>query len=156
MKFVDQQHFSREIKQGSPSRETLQENTLSLKYMFTKNVVFGLQPVFFEGFNVLLSFLVEKWYRTNMNLPQKTSFGSETCEIEPKVETWTCPSCPKSSKWGRNPPENKGLVLCWRQHNRILKSQIFCWLHKLRNTQGKLYGTSSRNIYLYIFIYRDI
>ena len=39
----------------------------------------------FDGFNVLLSFLAEKWYRSNMKLPQKASFGSETCEMEPKV-----------------------------------------------------------------------
>ena len=36
-------------------------------------------------FTVLLSFLAEKCYRTNMKLPQKASLGFETCETGPKV-----------------------------------------------------------------------
>ena len=55
-------------------------------YVFLRiNVVFYLQTMFFHSFNVLLSFLAEKEYRTNIKLPQKASFGPETCEIEPKV-----------------------------------------------------------------------
>ena len=56
--------------------------------MSTKNVVFGLQTTFLDGFNVLLSFLTQKWYRTNMKLPQQASFGPETCEVWPKVAIW--------------------------------------------------------------------
>ena len=53
-----------------------------------KKVVLGLQTAFFDSFNVLLSFLFEKCYRTNMQVPQKSSFGPETCEIAPKVPIW--------------------------------------------------------------------
>ena len=79
-----------------------------------------------------------------MKLPQKVSFGFEACEMGPTVGTWTCPSCPKGSKWGRNPPENKGLV--------------FRWLHKLRNTQGKKQESKKKEgekkkKYIYIYIY---
>ena len=55
---------------------------------FDENIVFGLQPTFFYSFHVLLSFLAEKLYRTNMKLPQKASFGSEMCEIGAKVAIW--------------------------------------------------------------------
>ena len=41
---------------------------------FTKNIVFCLQTRFCGSFNVLLSFLEEKWYRTNIKLPQKGQF----------------------------------------------------------------------------------
>ena len=50
-----------------------------------KKCCFGLQTAFFDSFNVLLNCLTEKWYRTNMKLPQKASFGPEACEILPKV-----------------------------------------------------------------------
>ena len=105
-------------------------------YFFRIFELFWILLVIFHGFNIILilfcfetvffGLLDAKPYRTIMKLPQKLSFGPEACEIWPKVGTWTCPSCPKSSKWGRNPPENKGLV--------------FCWLHKSRNTQGNIYG----------------
>ena len=52
---------------------------------FHENVVLGLQITLFDGFNVLFSFLAEKWYRTNMKLPQEASFGPETCETRPKA-----------------------------------------------------------------------
>ena len=48
-------------------------------------VIFCLQTMFFYSFNVLLNFLAEKLYRTNMKSPQKASFGPETCEIGPRV-----------------------------------------------------------------------
>ena len=46
-----------------------------------KIFVFGLQTAFFYGFSVLLSFLAEKSYRTNMKSPQKASLEPETCEV---------------------------------------------------------------------------
>ena len=54
---------------------------------FYENIVFNFQTTFslFYGFNVLLSFLAEKQYRTKVKLPQKLSFGAEACEIIPKV-----------------------------------------------------------------------
>ena len=61
----------------TPGREILRENIPILKCIFTKNVMFGLQTAFFNGFNVLLSFLAEKSYRTNMKLPQKVCFELE-------------------------------------------------------------------------------
>ena len=36
-----------------------------------------------------------KPYRTIMKLPRKLSFGTETCEIEPKVVIWSCPDLPR-------------------------------------------------------------
>ena len=58
---------------------------LRLLYTFTKKCVFHLQTTFFDGFNVLLNFLAEKIYRTNMKLPQQASFGPEMCEIGLRV-----------------------------------------------------------------------
>ena len=43
----------------TPGRETLQENIPFFKCVFMKNYVFGLQTTFFDGFNVLMSFLAE-------------------------------------------------------------------------------------------------
>ena len=40
-------------------RETLRENIL-FKCIFMKNNIFGLQTTFFDGFNVLMSFLAER------------------------------------------------------------------------------------------------
>ena len=102
-----------------PKRAKLNEN-IFLNVFLRNNDVFGLQTVFFYSFNVLLSFLAEKWYRTNIKLPQKISFGSETCEIDHNFDF--------------------GHV------------RTYSWLHKLRNTQGKLYETHLGNIY---GIYKD-
>ena len=63
----------------------------SLNAFLRRNVGFDLQTTCFDSFNVLLSFLAEKWYRTNMKLPQQASFGHETCEMGPKV--WLLASC---------------------------------------------------------------
>lgn len=64
------QQFSRDMMQGippgNPSSETLQghpspgKTHLFFNYVFSENVVFGLQTAFFDGFNVLLSFLAEE------------------------------------------------------------------------------------------------
>ena len=43
----------------SPRRETSQEHIVILKYIFTKKMFFGLQTAFFDGFNVLMSFLAQ-------------------------------------------------------------------------------------------------
>ena len=80
--------------------------TFLFKFIFKKNVVFGLQTTPFDSFNVLLSFLAEKWYRTNMKLPQKASLGSEMCEIGPKVWFLASGFCllrlgePSGGSWG--------------------------------------------------------
>ena len=59
--------------------------TLFFRKIALKKHVFCLQTVFFYSFNVLLSFLPEELYRTNMKLAQKASLGPETCGIWPKV-----------------------------------------------------------------------
>ena len=77
-----------------------------LKCIFTENVVFGIQTAFSDSFNVLLSFLAEKWYRTNMTLSQKVSSGPETCETWPKVWFLASGFCllrlgePSGGNWG--------------------------------------------------------
>ena len=43
----------------SPARETSQENKPFLNVFLRRNVSFGLQTTFFDGFNVLMSFLAE-------------------------------------------------------------------------------------------------
>ena len=45
-------------------------------------MIFGLQTAFFDGFNVLMSFLAQKWYRTVMKSPQKASFVTKACKIQ--------------------------------------------------------------------------
>ena len=72
----------------TPGRETLQENIPFLNEFLRKHVIFGLQTSFFDGFNVLMSFLTQKWYRTVMKSPKKASFGPEMYEIWPKVVIW--------------------------------------------------------------------
>ena len=54
------------------------------KYIFMKNFFFGLQTTVVDGFNVLLSFLAEKWYRTIMKLPQKASFRPKHAKFDKK------------------------------------------------------------------------
>ena len=56
----------------------VQEKHKFLNSLFTKKIVFGIQTPFFDGFNVLLSFLAEKWYRTNMKSPSKPRVGTKT------------------------------------------------------------------------------
>ena len=51
-----------------------------------------------------------KQCRIIWKLHQKTSFGTEAYEIGPKAGSWTCPSCSKSSKWGRNAPEKHNFI----------------------------------------------
>ena len=82
---------ARPLKSGKSSGRT---HPLFLD-IFAKNVVFGIQTTFVYSFDVLLSFLAETWYRTNMKSPQKVSFGPETCEIGPKVWLRTCPDLPR-------------------------------------------------------------
>ena len=62
-------------------RRKHKENIPFLKYIFMNNIFFCLQTTFFDGFNVFLSFLAEKCYRTIMNSPQKASFGTNMCII---------------------------------------------------------------------------
>ena len=44
----------------TPGRETSQENIFFKMHFYEENVMFGLQTTFFDGFNVLMSVLVEK------------------------------------------------------------------------------------------------
>ena len=44
----------------NPGRETLRENIFIFRYIFTKNVIFGIQTAFFDGFNVLMSSLADE------------------------------------------------------------------------------------------------
>ena len=44
----------------TPGRETSQENISFLNAFLRKNVILGLQTTFFDGFNVLMSFLAQK------------------------------------------------------------------------------------------------
>ena len=37
------------------------------------------------------------------------------------------------------------------QNSDFRHVRTYSWLHKLRNTQGKMYGTYLRNIYIYIY-----
>ena len=48
----------------TPGGETLRENIPYFKCIFTKKGNFVLQTTFFDGFNVLMSFLAEKLCRT--------------------------------------------------------------------------------------------
>ena len=79
---------------GNPSRETLQGppgKTHSFSNSFLrKKVLFGLQTTFFDVFNVLLSFLAEKWYRTIMKSHQKANFGTKECSYgeQTMVKFW--------------------------------------------------------------------
>ena len=66
-----------------------------------------------------------KAMQNHLEISSKLSFGPEVCEIGPKVGTWTCPSCPKGSKWGRQPPKNTPL---FQKQNRI----SFCYQKNLR------------------------
>ena len=59
-------------------REKIMKNALLFYAFLRKNAVFGLQTTFFDGFNVLLSFLAEKRYRTILKSLQKVSLGPET------------------------------------------------------------------------------
>ena len=65
----------------TPGRETLRKSIPIFKCSFMKNNIFGLQTLFFDGFNVLMSFLAQKWCRTVMKSSQKASFGTKTCKI---------------------------------------------------------------------------
>jgi len=56
-------------------RETLRENIVLLYFYATLR--FWPPDSVFYGFNVLLNFLAEKRYRTNMKSPQKASSGPE-------------------------------------------------------------------------------
>ena len=44
----------------TPGRETFRENICISKCIFKKNDIRGLQTAFFDGFNVLMSFLAQK------------------------------------------------------------------------------------------------
>ena len=44
----------------TPGRETLRENIFLANAFLRKNIFFDLQTTFFDGFNVLMSFLAEK------------------------------------------------------------------------------------------------
>ena len=46
--------------QGSPPGKSSKKTYPFLNAFLRKNVVFGLQTAFFDGFNVLMSFLAEK------------------------------------------------------------------------------------------------
>ena len=73
---------------------------------FSKIVGFGLQTAFFDGFNVFFTFLAEICLRTVVESSQKASFGSETCEIRPKVWFLASGFCllrlgePSGGNWG--------------------------------------------------------
>ena len=54
----------------TPGRETLRENIPFLN-AFLRNVIFGLQTMFFDGCNVLMSFLAEKMMQNDLEITSK-------------------------------------------------------------------------------------
>ena len=92
----------------------------------------------FDSFNVLLSFLAETWYRTNMKLSQKASFGSETWKIQWKQLFLmnfyeTCRFWPPDSVfwWSWHALESSGRKMKPNEYEITSKSQ-FC-IRNMRN-----------------------
>ena len=52
----------------TPGRETLRENIPFSNTFLRKNVIFGIQTAFFDGFNVLMSFLAENDTKRSRNV----------------------------------------------------------------------------------------
>ena len=57
--------------------------------------------------NTCFQFLDTKPCRIMWKSPQTVSLGTEKYEIEPKLGTWTCPSCPKAPSEGEIIKKNK-------------------------------------------------
>ena len=55
---------------------------------FYENVVLGLPTMFFDGFNMFLSILSEKWYRTNMNYLNKPALDPKHAKFTQKLGFW--------------------------------------------------------------------
>ena len=73
---------------------------------------------------------------------QQLNFGSETWQIWPKVGTWTCPSCPKVSKWGRHHPKHPSF---WKkQQNQFLKSKSL-----LKRQQDQFFEKTTESVFLW-------
>ena len=106
---------------GNPFRKALQGNPpgkhILFKCNFTKKLFFGLQTTFFDGFNVLLNFLAEKWYRTIMKSPQKTSFGPQTCNYGKKSWLSFGEGCRRYTAWT--------VFFCWVTILLYIKVAIF-------------------------------
>ena len=124
--------------------------------------------------------LQQKWCRIIMSFRQITISGPETCQIEPKLWLQSCPDLllpvQEDKSWSA---KQASFFFLQKLHLSNLYLQIYhfykiiwsfkkircfvkqihdfyyCWLHKLRNTQGKIYGTYWENIYIYIYIYMD-
>ena len=74
-----------------------------------------------------------KQCRIILKLPQKVSFGTEACEIGSNSEHGHVQHVPKAPSEGEIIQKTKDLSSCW--------------LNKLRNTQGNIYGKYSGNMY---------
>ena len=90
------QHFSREMMQGSPPGTA----HFCFNASLSKIVVCDLHMMFFDNFTVLFRFLADKHFRTIMKLPQKTSFGTKPCSLGNKEQLSSLP-CPPP-KWDQN------------------------------------------------------
>ena len=66
----------------TPRRETLWENIPILKCIFTKNVIFGLQTTFFDGFNVIMSFLAENDAERSRNYFKKKVLDPKCAKLD--------------------------------------------------------------------------
>ena len=117
----------------------------------TYSLFFGLETALLDSFNVLLSFLAEKWYRTNMKLSQKEIFWPETCEIEPTVWFLSSGFCllrlgePSGGYWGN--PNGPDAVQPFKGNMR--KSCFQIWVRKLHLIVfwTKLNGVLTNNLH---------
>ena len=107
-------------------REKFRKNMFfSSNAFLSKIFVFNLHIMFFNGFNVLLSFLAEKWYRTIMKLPQKTSFGTNTCSFGTSI---TLPTGPTTSPCQAGKFQGQaGWSPCLRAYHRCSVKERVSW-----------------------------
>ena len=99
---------SREVVQESPQRKPSRKTHLCSNAFLRKNNAFGLQTTFFDGFNVFMSFLAEKWYRTNTNLPQKQISNPKRAKLDQNSDFGHVRTCQGQSR-RTSPCQQSGL-----------------------------------------------
>ena len=87
--------------------------------------------------NVIFELLQQKWCRIIMSFRQNTISGPETCQIGPKLWLQSCPDLllpvQEDKSWSA-----KQASFFFLQKLHLSNVRTYSWLHKLRNTQGKI------------------
>ena len=101
-------------------------------------LLFGLKTVFF-------SFSTQSHAESSRNYLKNLVLDPTCAKLDQQSEHGHVHHVPEAPSEGETLKKHPSFLK--KQQNQFLKSKGYCWLHKLRNTRGKIDGTYLGNIY---------